>query len=113
MSNFIRLKLNLLVKRNPIIFILFTPTKIVFYSVCKLNCIFDDIKKCALCNKEIIQVKFNYNFISVSLKWSIVSINMFLDHFYDECVQKKAGQSQDNGTKCMIMQDKVLKQLYV
>ncbi len=29
------------------------------------------IKKCALCNKEILQIKFNYNFISVSLKWYV------------------------------------------
>ncbi len=50
-----------------------------------------NIKKCALCKKEIFQIKFNYNFISVSLKWYV---NKYVNGFevyllWNKCILNK------------------------
>ncbi len=40
-----------------------------------------NITKCELCNKEIFQIKFNYNFISVSLLSDMSIIMLYVNNY--------------------------------
>ncbi len=62
-------------------------TKLEYLKSAKLDKFWNELKKCALCNKETLQINLNYNFTSVSLKWYVNVFKVYL--VWKKCILNK------------------------